>query len=81
VVSTAGILTSYFGLKNDNLQLSTQIEILKIQYKTIDQRLEKIENKNETPKQHAYIINKKNDAAANLMVAASGLQNTAGTNQ
>lgn len=45
VVSTAGIMTSYFSLKNDSQSLNTQIEILKIQFKTIDQRLEKIENK------------------------------------
>lgn len=48
VVSTAGIMTSYFGLKNDNQLLTTQIEILKIQYKIIDQRLEKIENKKDS---------------------------------
>ena len=45
VVSTAGIMSSYFSLKNDNQLLGTQIEILKIQYKTIDERLEKIESK------------------------------------
>jgi len=49
VVSTAGIMTSYFGLKNDNQLLSTQIEILKVQYKIIDERLEKIESKKDSP--------------------------------
>lgn len=57
VVSTAGIMTSYFSLKNDNQLLTTQIEILKIQYKIIDQRLEKIENKkdNDRLKGHSEI--------------------------
>lgn len=79
VVSTAGIMTSYFGLKNDNQLLSTQIEILKIQYKVIDQRLEKIENKrdNEHLKEHEDIntSNEKNLPYPNSVAAVYSLQN------
>lgn len=48
ITATAAIMTSYFSLKNDNQLLSTQIEILKIQLRQLDHRLENIENqKNE----------------------------------
>ncbi len=84
VVSTAGIMTSYFGLKNDSQLLANQIEILKIQYKIIDQRLEKIENKKDTehlkntPESHA--TNQKNLSANSLFADAHRLPNTQNSN-
>ena len=61
VISTAGIMSSYFSLKNDNQLLTTQIEILKIQYKIIDQRLEKLESKKDKPLiKDALIVNSTN---------------------
>lgn len=44
ITATAGIMTSYFSLKNDNQLLSIQIEILKVQLRQLDHRLENIEN-------------------------------------
>jgi hypothetical protein len=44
VTATAGIMTSYFSLKNDGQLLNTQIEVLKIQIKQLDKRLENIEH-------------------------------------
>jgi len=43
VTATAGIMTSYFSLKNDSQLLNTQIEVIKIQIKQLDKRLENIE--------------------------------------
>jgi hypothetical protein len=45
ITATAGIMTSYFSLKNDNQLLSTQIEVLKIQIRQLDRRLDNIENR------------------------------------
>ncbi|RKR84916.1 hypothetical protein BDD43_5169 [Mucilaginibacter gracilis] len=84
VVSTAGIMTSYFGLKNDSQLLANQIEILKIQYKIIDQRLEKMENKKDTerlkntPENHA--TNQKNLSANSLFADAHWLPNPQNSN-
>lgn len=75
VVSTAGIMTSYFSLKNDNQLLSTQIEILKVQYKIIDQRLEKIENKKDVyTKQNARIdlVDNNNIPPYHFLAAVTG---------
>ena len=86
VVSTAGIMTSYFGLKNDNQLLATQIEILKIQYKIIDQRLEKIENKRDRDNSPKYPIeinasNEKQTPSPPAVAAIYGLQNPPCSNQ
>jgi len=43
ITATAGIMTSYFSLKNDNQLLNTQIEVLKIQIRQLDHRLDNIE--------------------------------------
>lgn len=45
ITATAGIMTSYFSLKNDNQLLNTQIEVLKIQIRQLDHRLDNIENR------------------------------------
>ena len=45
ITATAGIMTSYFSLKSDNQLLGSQIEILKLQLKSLDQRLDNIERK------------------------------------
>jgi len=44
VTATAGIMTSYFSLKNDSQSLTIQIEVIKIQIKQLDKRLENIEH-------------------------------------
>jgi hypothetical protein len=36
---------TYFSLKNDNQLLNTQIEVLKIQIRQLDRRLDNIENR------------------------------------
>jgi hypothetical protein len=43
ITATAGIMSSYFSLKNDNQLLNTQIEILKVQLRQLDRRLDNIE--------------------------------------
>ena len=79
ITATAGIMTSYFSLKSDNQLLSTQIEVLKIQFKTIDKRLEKMESKkdNESLKEHLESKNSNEKSLHNnnfLAAAVSGLQ-------
>ena len=43
ITATAGIMTSYFSLKSDNQLLGSQIEILKVQIRQLDHRLDDIE--------------------------------------
>jgi hypothetical protein len=43
ITATAGIMTSFFSLKGDGQLLNAQIEILKIQIKQLDKRLDNIE--------------------------------------
>jgi hypothetical protein len=45
ITATAGIMSGYFSLKNDGQLLNTQIEVIKIQIKQLDKRLENIERK------------------------------------
>ena len=43
ITATSGIMSGYYSLKNDNELVSTQIEILKVQIRQLDKRLENIE--------------------------------------
>jgi len=43
ITATAGIMTSYFSLKSDSQLLNAQIEVLKIQIRQLDHRLDNIE--------------------------------------
>jgi hypothetical protein len=43
ITATAGIMSGYFSLKADSQLLNTQIEVLKIQIKQLDKRLDNIE--------------------------------------
>jgi hypothetical protein len=78
VVSTAGIMTSYFSLKNDNQLLGTQIEILKIQYKIIGERLEKIESKkdNQSLNDHSAVnaVSQKPSTYDKFIASTIGIQ-------
>ncbi len=43
VTATAGIMTCYFSLKDENEKLALQIEVMKNQLKDHDRRLDRIE--------------------------------------
>jgi hypothetical protein len=70
-------MSSYFSLKSDNELLNTQIQVLKVQIRGIDQQLQNIEGKKFTPyNPNTQSYQHENNVPARPIAAAlGGLQN------